>query len=199
QPQSLFRDSRNRIWVSTPRGIGRLDDDRLMRIAGASNDFVNAITEDAQGNLWLARQNSALVRLSPDGQVRQISWSTLGHGDPVTRMIADRSRDGLWLGLYGSGLAHYANDRVEATYSAADGLGKGRVADLRLEPDGTLWIATEGGLSRLKGGRIATLSTKNGLPCDAVHWMIEDEIDSIWLRMNCGLVRIPRSEVAAWE
>src|ERR1700756_650015 len=36
--------------------------------------------------------------------------------------------------------------------------------------DGTLWAATEVGLSRLKNGRITTFSSKNGLPCDAVHW-----------------------------
>jgi signal transduction histidine kinase len=50
----------------------------------------------------------------------------------------------------------------------------------------------------LKNGRIATLTGKNGLPCDAVHWMIRDNDFSLWLYMPCGLVRVVRSELDAW-
>jgi len=53
-------------------------------------------------------------------------------------------------------------------------------------------------LSRLKNGRIATLNSENGLPCDAVQWVIEDDYNSFWLSMPCGLVRIARSELDAW-
>ena len=61
-----------------------------------------------------------------------------------------------------------------------------------------MWAATEGGLSRVKDGRITTLTSKNGLPCDAVQWVIEDNDHSFWLYMACGLVRIARSELDAW-
>src|SRR5262249_33735603 len=60
------------------------------------------------------------------------------------------------------------------------------------------WAATEGGLSRLKNGRIATLTSKNRLPCDAVHWVMEDDDHSFWLYLPCGLVRIAHSEMNAW-
>ena len=80
----------------------------------------------------------------------------------------------------------------------ASGLGEGRVNDLQLGQDGALWAATEGGLSRLKNNRIATLTRKNGLPCDAVHWAMEDDHHSFWLYMPCGLVRVERSELDAW-
>ena len=61
------------------------------------------------------------------------------------------------------------------------GLGKGHVAGLRIDRDGAVWAGTEGGLSRIKDGRIATLTTKNGLPCDAIHWSIEDDDGALWL------------------
>ena len=79
------------------------------------------------------------------------------------------------------------------------GLGKGHVPDLELAADGALWAATEeGGLSRIKDGRVTTLTTKNGLPCDTIHWTIEDDDRSLWLYTACGLVRIARNEVDAW-
>ncbi len=73
--------------------------------------------------------------------------------------------------FFQGGVAYFKDGQVRASYTAADGLGEGRVNDFRLDQDGTLWAATEGGLSRLKNGRVATLTSKNGLPCDAVHWV----------------------------
>jgi signal transduction histidine kinase len=78
-------------------------------------------------------------------------------------------------------------------------LGKGHVPGLRLDRDGAVWAGTEeGGLSRIKDRRIATLTTKNGLPCDTIHVTIEDDDRSLWLYAACGLVRIARTEVEAW-
>jgi signal transduction histidine kinase len=95
-------------------------------------------------------------------------------------------------------VVYFKNGDVRASYKSADGLGEGRVNDFRLGRDGTLWAATEGGLSRFKNGRVATLTSKNGLPCDSVHWVIEDDADSFWLYTACGLVRIARTNLGAW-
>ena len=79
-----------------------------------------------------------------------------------------------------------------------DGLPEGPVRQLRLDADGTLWVAGDGGLSRVKDGRVTTLNNRNGLPCDAVHWLVEDDARSFWLGMGCGLVQIARAEMDAW-
>jgi signal transduction histidine kinase len=106
---------------------------------------------------------------------------------------------GLWIGFLNGGITYYNDGEVRASYTVADGLAEGRVKDLRLDPDGTLWAATEGGgLSRLKNARIATLTRKNGLPCETVHWVMKDDEHSFWLYMACGLVRISQSEMEAW-
>jgi signal transduction histidine kinase len=96
------------------------------------------------------------------------------------------------------GVAYFKDGQIRASYAVADGLGEGGVTDLRLDRSGVLWAATEGGLSRLKNGRIATLTRQNGLLCDAVHWMMEDDSQSFWLNMPCGLMRIARSDLDAW-
>ena len=59
-------------------------------------------------------------------------------------------------------------------------------------------LQQEGGLSRIKNGRITTLTTSNGLPCDTIHWTTEDDDRSLWLYAACGLVRITRRELDAW-
>ena len=107
---------------------------------------------------------------------------------------------GVWLGFWRDGGVSYFKDRqLRASYTAANGLGKGDVPGLQLDRDGALWAATEeGGLSRIKDGRIATLTSRNGLPCDTIHWTIEDDDRSFWLYTACGLVRIARTELDAW-
>ena len=57
---------------------------------------------------------------------------------------------------------------------------------------GTLWVATAGVLSRVKNGRVTTLNSNNGLPCDTVHWVMEDDAHSFWFYMAYGLVRVAR-------
>src|SRR5271157_3935214 len=54
------------------------------------------------------------------------------------------------------------------------------------------------GLSRVKDGVFTTLTSRNGLPCDAINSVIEDNDHSLWLYMACGLVRIARPELDAW-
>ena len=94
---------------------------------------------------------------------------------------------------------YFKDGVVRASYTAAEGWVRAlsRVSDsIAMMP---LWAATqEGGLSRFKDGRVATLTTNNGLPCDTIHWSIEDDDGAFWLYTACGLVRIARTELEAW-
>jgi ligand-binding sensor domain-containing protein len=138
-----------------------------------------SITEDSEGHVWIANLEHGLFRVSLRGQVQQIPWASLGHKDFATALAADRLQGGLWLGFVFGGVAYFNDGQVRASYSALDGLGEGRVTGFQLDQDGIVWVATEHGLSRLKnGGSIATLNSRNGLPCDEVHWVKEDEAKS---------------------
>ena len=196
---ALFQDDIGRIWVSTPRGIANMEDDRFSAVGELPAEYVYAIAEDSAGDFWFGDQHRGLLHLLDGRLVEQSPWERLGHQDYVDALVADRKRGGLWLGfVYRGGVAYFKDGRIRAAYSTANGLGHGRVYDLRLDKDGALWAATDGGLSRLKDGRIATLTRKNGLPCDAVHATIEDDDRSVWLHLACGMTRVARSELDAW-
>jgi signal transduction histidine kinase/ligand-binding sensor domain-containing protein len=195
---SLFQDRRGRVWASTLREFGYLQNGRFVAVKNVPGGPVYSVTEDGAGNLWIANKDRGLIQLLNDGRVQMYPWTTLGHNDIALALAVDPARHGTWVGFYGGGIVYFADSQVRASYSASDGLGQGRVNDLRSEPDGTLWAATEGGLSRLKNGRFATLSSKNGLPCDSTNWTLEDNDHSFWLYMTCGLVKITRSQLDAW-
>ena len=197
-PNSLFQDARGRIWVSTLDGVGYLENDRFVPISGVPGGFVQGIAEDTAENLWIANQDAGLFQLLRGNVVQRIPWAKLGHKDHVSALVADPLQGGLWLGFSLGGVAYFIDGQVRASYSVTDGLGEGRVNHLRFDQESALWAATDGGLSRLKNGHIATLTGRNGLPCDTVHWAIEDDDHSLWLYTACGLLRIARTELDAW-
>ncbi|HVI10300.1 MAG TPA: two-component regulator propeller domain-containing protein [Candidatus Binatia bacterium] len=196
---SFFQDSRGKIWVSTAGAFGFLENDRFSPIPNLPSGYVHDIAEVGPGHLWLANQQAGLLHLFQGKVVQQIPWAGLGHSDFDYTLAADPSGKGLWLGFFDGGVAYFADGGIQKSYSEAQGLGQGWVSGLRFGQSGALWVATQGGLSRIKDDHIATLTSKNGLPCDAVHWSIEDDDQSLWLYTPCGLVRIAASELNSWS
>jgi signal transduction histidine kinase len=200
-PQSLYEDHRGRVWVFTERGLASFRDGRFTAVHAVAGGRVHSITGDEAGHLWLAEDKS-LLHLRDGRLVEQVPWSALGRPQTPNVMLSAAEPGGLWLGFWssgGGGVSYFRDGRLRASYGAADGLGGGHVPDLRLDDDGALWVATdEGGVGRIKDGRITTLSTRNGLPCDSTFWTMEDDDGSLWLYAACGLVRIARAELHAW-
>jgi Signal transduction histidine kinase len=196
-PRCLFQDSRGRIWVSTKGEFGYLQKNRLVPIRSIAGAEVRGIAEDTEGNLWITNPE-ALFRLSPRSELERIPWSRLGREDYAWALAADPLQGGVWVGFINGGITHFQDGQVRASYATAGGLGVGQVNRFLFDPDGTVWAATEGGLIRLKNGRIATLTSTSGLPCNVGHWVAEDDDHSFWLYMSCGLTRIARSELDAW-
>jgi signal transduction histidine kinase/streptogramin lyase len=197
-PISIFQDHAGRIWVSTRREFGYVQTGRYFPVRGVPAGIVNSVAEDIDGSLWITNQSVGLIRLGKGNGVEEFPSDSLRHGNLAVTLAADPRRSGLWLGFFKGGVDHLADGAVRESYKAADGLGAGQVTGLEVDRDGTLWAATEGGLSRLRDGHFATLNSKNGLPCDGINWAIDDDDRSLWLYTPCGLLRVSRTEIEAW-
>ena len=195
---SMFQDSRGRVWASTLREFGYLENGRFIPVKSVPGGAVYAIAEDAAGSLWIANREQGLMHLARDGAVERTSWAELGRHDPAMALAPDPGGNGVWIGFNQGGVLYFAGGRVQRLFAPVDGLGPGRVNDLHFDPGGALWAATEGGLSRLKDGRAVTLNAAKGLPCDGVHCMMTGDDGAVWLYTACGLVRLARSELDAW-
>ena len=196
---SLFQDVHGRIWVSTARGLAYFENDKLVRLSGVHVTSISQLAGDSEGNLWVTNSDQGLYRLREDQVVEHFPWANLRvRGTNSNPMVADPVHGGLWLASWSGGVVYFKDGQVRAFYDHAAGLGEGRVNALQLDRDGSLWAATDGGLSRIENGRVATLTTKNGLPCDTSHDLVEDDAHSLWLIMACGLVRVAHSELEAW-
>ena len=197
--QSMYQDHAGRIWVFTGHGLAWFNNGMFVSVNGVPSTEVYSITGDNAGNLWLSG-NKGLSHLREGRLIENLPWTALGRRQQAKVIIFDQDRGGLWLGFWQDGVVEYFKDgQVRLSYTAANGMTKGPVAALRLDRDGSVWAATQnGGVSRIKDGRITTLTTSNGLPCDKVHWTTEEDDRSLWLYTACGLLRIPHSQVDAW-
>ena len=125
-------------------------------------------------------------------------WLKLRQAPRLSVVVPDPVHGGLWLGFVDRGISSFENRQITKTIDTKDGLGADLVWNLLVDHQGTLWAATDGGLSRINDGRVSTLTTKNGLPCNAIHWAMEDDARSLWLSTACGLLRVDRSDLQAW-
>jgi ligand-binding sensor domain-containing protein/signal transduction histidine kinase len=198
--QSMYQDHVGRIWVFTGHGLAWFNNGRFVSVDGVSSTEVYSITGDNAGNIWLSG-DKGLSHLRGGRLIENLPWATLGDRQRAKVIVFDQGRGGLWLGgLWQDGGVNYFKDgKVRLSYTAANGMTKGPVAALRLDRDGAVWAAMQnGGVSRIKDGRITTLTTRNGLPCDRIHWTTEEDDRSLWLYTACGLLHIPHSQIDAW-
>ncbi|MEM8930070.1 MAG: two-component regulator propeller domain-containing protein [Acidobacteriota bacterium] len=152
---------------------------------GLPHDSVRAIVQDTEGYLWLGTQ-AGLARF--DGRRFEV-YDRSTHpilGDGHIEALAFDARGSLWIGTY-HGLLRFSQGRMRR-FEVADGLPGSRILSLRADGE-TLWIGTyEGGLARLRGGRITPFRDAGGV----VHPIVPDVAkdprdDSLWVATFGGL------------
>jgi len=195
--QALLQDAGGRLWVTALGVFGYIDRDKFIPMKVVPGEETAAIAEGAPGDLWVSF-NDNLFHVVDGRLVEQIPGARLGLREHVDGRLAVDRHGGVWIGFRQGGVAYLRNGRIERSYATVDGIGEGRVSHVRLDRHGALWVATEGGVSRIKDGHVATLSTRNGLPCNAAHWSEEDVDNSLWIYLECGLARVAASEASAW-
>src|SRR6185436_18749553 len=119
---------------------GYLDNGQFVLLPSLPGGVTRAIVEDGRRTLWIVKSDSVfhLAPGTPD-KVERIPRSTLAHDDPISAAAAHPSGDGLWLGFFRGGVSFVAGGQVRASYTAADGLARGRISSLYTDSAGTLW------------------------------------------------------------
>jgi len=195
--QSFFEDERGRLWIATSRGIVGLEDGKFRNMPFDTSQMTFAMDSDGAGGLWVSHPGG--VSHLADGRViEEMPWRLANGLGPGTGLVS-RPGGGVFVGMIGGAIGEFRDGALRRLLTSAEGVGPGRLVDLQRDEHGGMWAATEGGLTRVAAdGRVATMTTANGLPCNPTHWMIDDDQGGFWVYSRCGLTRIPRSDVDAW-
>jgi signal transduction histidine kinase/ligand-binding sensor domain-containing protein len=189
---SLLEDHSGRLWVGVDDGLTVYENGRFRAIHkpdGSPLGVVTAMTEDVEHNVWVEVTQPALFRIR-DFQVREeIDPPKI----PRTLSIDADPKGGIWLGLLNGNLAHYRQNVLEM-FSP----NHGRIRNLLVDADGSAWAATEQGAVRWNQGKLNILDSRNDLPCDSIFAVARDNMNSLWLDSECGMLQIDDTELEKW-
>jgi signal transduction histidine kinase/ligand-binding sensor domain-containing protein/DNA-binding response OmpR family regulator len=208
-PRDFFSDRPDHLWVAALDGIRSctLPEFRCLRdtsSAALANQLdVHAIAADAQGRLWAGAANGVLRYAN--GQWERVPGWPLGAIQ--VRAFVNTPDGALWMATGGGGVVRHKDNRFTQV-SVADGLPSDVVRALHVDVDGFLWVGTEGrGLARLdprewgdstRRHRIVRITTQNGLYDNAIHRILADDADRLWMNTNRGIFWVPRAELVAF-
>ena len=153
--------------------------------AGSFDALVTSFLENADGSILIGTTRG----------LRQFRGGTMvalpGTDVPamgVTALHVDRGGS-FWIGGAGV-LLRRSRDGLKR-FGEAEGIPRADVTVILQDNAGSVWFATSsGGIGRLVGDRVETLTTANGLPEDRVRAMFEDREGGLWVgTVASGAVR----------
>jgi signal transduction histidine kinase/ligand-binding sensor domain-containing protein len=197
---TLFLGANGKTLIATgpPDGFAWVDHDRITSGHVSLGSDTYAVAEDEADGLWLSNRQSGLVHVpKARGPVETFPWTRFDR-KAAQAMAFDPLRRGLWLAFHRGDLVFFRDGQMkERRIIANKALQNPR--NLRVDADGTVWVGSDAGLSRLRNGEVATLGSGNGLPCDGVHWRQDDDRNATWLETECGIVQLAPGELDRWS
>lgn len=160
------------LWLATDAGLVRYADSRFVPQASVAPPALS-LAVDSQSRLWVGT-GEGLRRISANGQQAQIRLPMAGAVRTITIDRADHIWAGGPQGLVEIG-AH--GDTIDHTPQ----LPNASVRDLAVDADGSIWVATSGGLARWSNGAWRRYTRQDGLPSDVVWAVHADSRGGIWI------------------
>ena len=195
---SLVRDHDGSVLCFTASGGRRFRGGRLIASGVAASPGragdpltarqVSAVELTAAG-VWLATADRGLEEIAGGRR-----WSAHPDQPMAQGMIfkifvaADRS---VWFGAAGDGL-HQLVEKSCRTYTRRDGLVNNALSSLQVDGNGTIWLGTLGGVSRLSPAATAgagSYTARTSLAGNSVMALLRDRGGMLWAGTETGLAR----------
>jgi ligand-binding sensor domain-containing protein len=93
--------------------------------------------------------------------------------------LAEDAHGNLWIGTWGGGLFEFSQNRF-TQYASAQGLADNVVRAIAASKDGSIWVATDDGLSHLQNGKFHNFTKVEGLSSNRVNNVFQDRQGEIW-------------------
>lgn len=139
------------VWCAGEQFLGRWTGtgwETVLSVADLAPNRIRGLRGARAGGLWVACERD--VRRRVGGAWVQRLARPAGHIGDAVRMVED-SRGNLWLGGWRSGLLMFGADGQVREALAKEGLANPSVADLTLDTEENVWLASNGGgLVRLR-------------------------------------------------
>jgi diguanylate cyclase (GGDEF)-like protein len=188
---AICEDRAGNLWVSSRGGqLNQFKDGKMTSYKVPEDEFNNdicALAEDSAGTLWVGTRRHGLKRFVNGEFINQEGFRSTA--TCVICLIPNR-KGGLWVGT-DNGLYHLMNGKLEFQ----EGLSSERIYSVYEDPQGSIWIGTNGGgLNRLKDGKVTLYTMKNGMFDDVAFQILEDTDNYLWMSGNKGVYSVNKQQ-----
>lgn len=191
----IYEDSKGILWILTTTYAFQYD--RATKkfttssfVCGPKTTLCTDITEDADGNFWIACHNSGVYFYSPaTGETTLLPVPKAQYTSLPTSLYLDKRNNQLWIGTFNTGLCRYDVSTKKIHYFIQSNkpgyMHASLVTDITAGKNGKVWIATyAGGVAVCKtdtrDDQFTHITSNNGLPENNVHSLITDSKGNIW-------------------
>ncbi len=182
---ALWQDRELSIWIGTNGGVLRLRDTpftNLTTAKGLADNYVRTLLQHQDSSVWVGTSNGLNKVVA-----QQIEHIAGVGGNPVSALSLAQGPDGdVWVGTYAEGVLRYRGNQLYQQYDRADGLVSNEVRALLPLADGTVWIGSSGGLTRLKDGQMQHFHVADGLPGEFVTALHQSPDGRLWVGTGSG-------------
>ncbi|MBO1271005.1 EAL domain-containing protein [Shewanella sp. 4t3-1-2LB] len=191
----IAEDNEHQLWLATSSGLAKLTLDGQLTVYAETTQlgFIRTLTIDAQQRLWFGagRQLYQFDRQTAKATALTAANNILPANDEPQQVILNvkADPDGLWVSTM-MGAYHFNPDNGEKLVIPGKDLPHPFVRDVLRTQDGSIWLATHGGLSRYYHGKLTHISQQHGLPNNTIYALAEDHRGYLWFSSNSGISRL---------
>ena len=179
------------LWVGTlGGGLAVRTRNRFLVVDardGLTDDRVNALTRDRDGNVW-ASTSGGLDRF----HARAITTYTRADGlpDPLVWGVTGDARGAVWLTTNAGGITRFANGRF-TTWRDDPLIATSRISVMAPVADGSVWLGIRpASVARFRDGHIEDWTRRPGAPRGGVLAIAQTPDGDIYFAGPGGLVRL---------
>ena len=195
---TAYRAPDTTFWFGGNAGLfhlvgGNLVQTELPQEVANMGMYLQAITQDREGGLWVSFGRHGLYRLA-DG-----IWTLFGGRQdlPKTGVVCEftDSAKRVWFGFTNNQLAVLENDQVRV-FGPNDGVRVGNITAIHGR-GAAIWIGGEFGLQQFDGGLFHTITAVNPQWLRGISGIVETAGGDLWLNGLFGIFHIRRTEISA--
>ena len=148
-------DSKDRIYLSTVNSLTRYSKDLLSSTQlnynvlkpffnATNKDVIIPMYSDANGHLWLARNNVGILKFHPDSLLSEV-WNPVELSDGTIRVFSEDAAGNMWVGTE-KGITIISSNKnikiIQQNYLDPYALNDNPVYDILHDKDRNTWIGT---------------------------------------------------------
>lgn len=178
QVYCIQEDEKGYLWMGTNGGglsrFNGIEFETFTVSDGLKSNYILSLLIDDNQKLWVGTTNGLCVFEGDSFRSIPTDFKKL----KITALV-NLPSDSLLIGS-NSGLFKF-KDTVLVPFKPKGLISKGDISELKINADGSLWIASDAGVSRLMNGEIENFNKSNGLSGNLVRSICFDTLDGTWI------------------